>query len=76
MASKSFNQGFDFFDLETATSNALKVTSSAENKSGQTTTGPNTEGDLAVVDAYGETVNNPSHNGRMSSDIIAVVDSN
>ena len=29
-----------------------------------------------MVDAYGETVNNPSHNGRMSSDIIAVVDSN
>ena len=55
MASKSFNQGIDYFALETATSNALKVKSSAENQSGQTATGPNTEGDVAAVDAYGET---------------------
>ena len=55
MGSKSFNQGIDYFALETATSNALKVKSSAENRSGQTATGPNTEGDVAAVDAYGET---------------------
>ena len=55
MASKSFNQGIDYFALETATSNALKVKSSAENQSGQTATGPNTEGDAAAVDAWGDT---------------------
>lgn len=55
MASKSYNQGIDYFALEAATSNALKVKGSNENQSIQSTSGANTEGDPAAVDTYGET---------------------
>ena len=55
MGSKSHNAGIDYFSLMSATNNALKVTSSNENRSIQTTSGPNTEGDVAVVDSVGET---------------------
>lgn len=55
MGSKSHNAGIDYFSLMSVTSNALKVTSSNENRSIQTASGSNTEGDVAVVDSYGET---------------------
>lgn len=55
MANPTFNAGIDYFGLETATSNALKVTESNENRSKQSTSGPNTYGDAAVVDSWGET---------------------
>ena len=55
MANATFNAGIDYFGLETATSNALKVTSSNENRSKQSTSGSNSYGDAAVVDSWGET---------------------
>ena len=55
MGSKSHNAGIDYFAAETTTSGALKVTESAENRSIQSTSGPNTFGDAAAVDAWGET---------------------
>lgn len=55
MSSKSFNAGIDYFNAETTTSGALKVTDSAENPSMQSTSGPNTFGDPIAVDAWGET---------------------
>ena len=55
MANATFNAGIDYFGLETATSNALKVTSSNENRSKQSTSGANTYGDAAKVDSWGET---------------------
>lgn len=55
MANPTFNAGIDYFGLETATSNALKVTESNENRSKQSTSGANTYGDAAVVDSWGET---------------------
>ena len=54
MANATFNAGIDYFALESGTSNALKVKSSNENKSINTTSGPNTYGDAAAVDSYGE----------------------
>lgn len=53
--SVTYNKGIDYFGLETTTSDALKVTSSSENRSMQTSTGPNTYGDIVAVDAYGDT---------------------
>lgn len=50
-----FNAGVDYFGLMSATSDALKIKSSEENKSLQTASGQNTEGDVAVVDSYGAT---------------------
>jgi len=55
MASDTFNKGFDHFGLETATTNAVKVKSSNENRSIQTASGANTYGDTRVVDSYAET---------------------
>lgn len=55
MANATFNAGIDYFGMESATSNALKVTSSNENRSKQSTSGANTYGDAAVVDSWGET---------------------
>ena len=55
MATPTFNAGIDYFGLESATSNALKVTSSNENRSKQSTSGANSYGDAAVVDSWGET---------------------
>ena len=55
MANPTFNAGIDYFGLETATSNALKVTESNENRSKQSASGANTYGDAAVVDSWGET---------------------
>ena len=55
MTNTTFNAGIDYFGLETATSNALKVKSSAENRSKQSTSGPNTYGDIKAVDPWGET---------------------
>ena len=55
MANATFNAGIDYFGLETATSNALKVTESNENRSKQSASGANTYGDAAVVDSWGET---------------------
>lgn len=51
----TFNAGIDYFGLESASSNALKVTSSNENRSKQSTSGANTYGDAAKVDSWGET---------------------
>lgn len=55
MANATFNAGIDYFGLETATTNALKVKSSAENRSKQSASGANSYGDVTVVDSYGET---------------------
>ena len=55
MANATFNAGIDYFGLQTATSNAVKVTASNENKSKQSTSGANSYGDAIVVDAWGET---------------------
>ena len=55
MANATFNAGIDYFGLETATSNALKVKSSAENRSKQSASGANTYGDIKAVDSWGET---------------------
>ncbi len=55
MANPTFNAGIDYFALESGTSNALKVTSSNENRSKQSTSGANTYGDAAAVDSWGET---------------------
>ncbi len=51
----TFNAGIDYFGLETATSGALKVVSSNENRSKQSASGANLYGDAAVVDSWGET---------------------
>ena len=55
MANATFNAGIDYFGLETATSNALKVKSSAENRSKQSASGANSYGDIKAVDSWGET---------------------
>lgn len=55
MANATFNAGIDYFGLESASSNALKVKSSAENRSMQSASGPNSYGDIVKVDGYGET---------------------
>lgn len=55
MGNPTFNAGIDYFGLESATSDAVKVTSSNENRSKQSTSGPNSFGDAAVVDSWGET---------------------
>lgn len=55
MANATFNAGIDYFGLESGTTNALKVTSSNENRSKQSTSGANTYGDAAAVDSWGET---------------------
>lgn len=55
MANATFNAGIDYFGLESASSNALKVKSSAENRSKQSTSGANVAGDAVVVDSWGET---------------------
>lgn len=55
MANATFNAGIDYFGLESASSNALKVKSSAENRSMQSASGANTYGDIVKVDGYGET---------------------
>ena len=51
----TYNAAIDYFGLGAATSDALKLKSSAENRSIQSTSGANTYGDAAVVDTYGET---------------------
>ena len=59
--SSQFNAAVDYFGLEAATTiqssglTGLKVVSSSENRTKQATSGPNSYGDAAVVDAYGET---------------------
>lgn len=55
MASATFNQAKDYYELVAAQSPKLKVKSSNENRSMQTASGPNTPGDTVVVDGYGET---------------------
>ena len=55
MATPTFNAGIDYFEFESATSNKVKVTSSNENRSKQSTSGANLYGDPAVVDSWGET---------------------
>lgn len=55
MANATFNAGIDYFGLETATTNALKVKSSAENRSKQSSSGANSYGDITVVDTFGDT---------------------
>lgn len=55
MANATFNAGIDYFGLGTSSSGALKVTSSNENRSKQSASGPNLYGDAAVVDSWGET---------------------
>ena len=55
MANQTFNAGIDYFGLGTSSSDALKVTSSNENRSKQSTSGANLYGDAAVVDSWGET---------------------
>ena len=55
MATATYNAAIDYFGLQTATSAALKLKSSTENRSIQSTSGANTYGDAAVVDTYGET---------------------
>ncbi len=55
MSNATFNAGIDYFGLGTSSSGALKVTSSAENRSGQSASGANLYGDAAVVDSWGET---------------------
>lgn len=55
MSQNNRRKPIDYFGMETATSNALKVTDSNENRSKQSTSGANTYGDAAVVDSWGET---------------------
>lgn len=55
MANETFNSGVDHFNLQSGTSNALKVVSSSENISMQSQSGPNSYDDPAVVDSWGET---------------------
>lgn len=55
MANATFNAGIDYFGLEEATSNAIKVKSSAENRSKQSASGANSYGDIKAVDSWGET---------------------
>lgn len=55
MANQTFNAGIDYWALESATTNAVKVKSSRENRSTQSTSGPNCFDDPAVVDSWGET---------------------
>lgn len=54
MANQTFNSGIDYWALETATTNAVKVKSSRENRSKQSTNSPNCYDDPAVVDSWGE----------------------
>ncbi|MCR5839885.1 MAG: hypothetical protein K6G94_09675 [Kiritimatiellae bacterium] len=56
MGNATFNQGKDYFALGDATSGALKVKSSSENRSKSSASGANCYGDAAVVDSWGETV--------------------
>ena len=51
----TYNAAIYYFGLGAATSNAMKLKSSAENRSIQSTSGAITYGDAAVVDTYGET---------------------
>ena len=55
MANQTFNTGIDYWSLESGTSNAVKVKSSRENRSKQSTSSPNSYDDPAVVDSWGET---------------------
>ena len=55
MENQTFNAGIDYYNLESGTSNAVKVTASAENRTKRSTSGANTFGDAAVVDSNGET---------------------
>lgn len=55
MANATFNAASDYFAMESGTSNAVKVVSSNENRSKQSTSGPNSYDDAAVVDSWGET---------------------
>ena len=68
MANATFNAGIDYFGLQTATSNAAKVTASNENKSKQSTSGSNSYGDAAAVDSWGETAA-PSSDYQVVGDI-------
>lgn len=54
MGNPTFNAGIDYFGLEAATSDAVKVTSSVENRSKQSASGANCYDDAAVVDSWGE----------------------
>ena len=54
MSTATYNQAIDYFGIESATSDALKVVSSNQNRSTQTATGENTYGDSVAVDAYGD----------------------
>ena len=55
MANPTFNAGIDYFGLVDSSADALKVTSSSENRTKQSASGPNIYGDAAVVDSWGET---------------------
>lgn len=55
MANATFNAGIDYFGLEAGSSDKIKVKSSAENRSKQSTSGANSYGDAAVVDSWGDT---------------------
>lgn len=55
MNNPTFNGGIDYFGLVAASQNKLAVQSSNENRSKQSANGPNTYGDVVVVDSYGET---------------------
>lgn len=55
MANATFNAGIDYFGLGASSTDALKVTSSSENRSKQSASGANLYGDAAVVDSWGET---------------------
>ena len=55
MANPTFNAGIDYFGLDASSNGALKVTTSDENRSKQSTSSPNLYGDAAVVDSWGET---------------------
>ena len=55
MANPTFNAGVDYFSFGGSSADALKVTSSSENRSKQSASGPNLYGDAAVVDSWGET---------------------
>jgi hypothetical protein len=55
MANETYNAGIDYFGLVTATTNALEVISSAENRSKQSSSGANSYGDITVVDSFGDT---------------------
>ena len=55
MATPTFNAGKDYAGLETATTNAVAVKSSGENRSNQVTEGTNGKGDVAAQDVFGST---------------------